>query len=232
VLLRRFRLTKKLSSLFKSFHWFGFLMIAVIGENLQFLSFRCFSQVYQLLPLGKSQLIAIVLAYICLFFVVFYSACSYLILPSFYVKYREIITEGFKPHFKTYVYLTGTSLLKVCAGMAHSLLYDKNFVQIVVLLLIQFQLLFFLLFVRSIYSHRSLYYCHLLEGFVRVTLHIILAIEVFNQNLNNSTFILFEEINLMLIEIIFALSLFDLIISNIAEIKIFESIFDCFKSRQ
>lgn len=229
VLLRRFRLTKKLSSLFKRFHWFGFLTIAIIGDNIQYMSFRCFSQAYQLLPLGKSQLFTITLAYISFFLILSYSACSYFLLPSFFAKQQGAMTEGYKSHFKTAIYFTGVSLLKICAGVAHSLLYKISFAQIVMLLFIQIMLFCLLMYARSLYSHKSLFFCHLFESIVRIVLHFILAIEVYKSKYKNFNKHEFSDITLVLVGVIFGFCVIDLILSNIIESDFFERAFKYIK---
>lgn len=214
-LLCRYQMTKRFSEFFKRFHFFSFLVVAAIGDNLQYMSFRCFSQIYQLFPLGRSQLIAISVAYISLFVVILYAASAYFVLPSFLARERGQLTEGFKFHFKTIIFLTGVSLLKVCTGMAHSLLYDTNYLQIVTLLLIQILLFCLFIYVRPFYEHKSLFYCHFAESGARVAMHVVLAIETFAKYLKMGDLFLYQKVNIIIIKGIVSLSLLDIILSNI-----------------
>jgi hypothetical protein len=60
----------------------SFLWVVVIGENLQYLSFRCFSQMFEL-RVSPGMLLNLILMYLVLFVLVFYALTCYFLLPLF-----------------------------------------------------------------------------------------------------------------------------------------------------
>jgi hypothetical protein len=170
LLLSRFKRTKKIASLFKRFSWFGFLFTTIIGDNIQYFSFRCFSQLYQLMPLGSSQTLTIIISYLILFLVVFFASSSYLILPIFLPKNSVFLIEGYKSLFKTATYLISLSLLKMVSGYVHSALYKDNLHQISYLLAIQVLIFTLLIKNYSIYHFKSIFACTMIQNIFRVLL--------------------------------------------------------------
>lgn len=214
MLFDRYRVTRKISKLLFRFSWFGFLSVSLVGDNLQYLSFRCFSQIYQLLPLGPSQLASIVMSYITLFFVVFYSASAYYILPVFLMKKSKLLIEGYHRQFRTASYLNCLCMIRVVSGMIHSTLYQDSLTQITMLFAIQSILLGLLLYCRTLYLHKSLFTCHLMEAIFRAVLHVVLIIEVARKEIMRSGPKSLSNFSGALVEYILVCSLVDILLSN------------------
>jgi hypothetical protein len=162
VLLNLFRITRKVSQIFARFNWFGFLTVTIVGDNIQYMSFRCFSQLYQPLPSGSTQIATIVTSYLSLFFVVIYATCAYFLLPTLFTKHSNMLLEGYRYRMKTIVYLTLICTLKVCAGFIHSALCNDSSTQIISLLSLQSLFLVLLIDGQSLYLCKSIFICHLL----------------------------------------------------------------------
>jgi hypothetical protein len=121
-MLNCFEITKKISKLFVRFNWFGFLFVSIIGDNIQYISFRGFSQLFQLLPIDKTQLFTIVVSYLSLFCVVFYSASAYFILPVVMARNGDMMLEGFRQSVQIkeipYISMCVESRRRLCAFSA------------------------------------------------------------------------------------------------------------------
>lgn len=165
----------KTADLIQRFKWMGFLLVSLLGENLQYLSFRCFSQLFEL-KAGRGMALNIVTCYSLLFVVVFYAASSYFLIPSF-SKSHGMLLEGFSVSLRTVFYMVTLGVLKVFNGMVHSLLYGNELAQTGCLLVVQLFLLVILVVNRRIYSRKMLFVCHLAETTLRTIIHFILIFE-------------------------------------------------------
>jgi hypothetical protein len=175
-LLSKFEVTKKIAVFIKRFSWFGSIFTSILGNNLQYLSFRCFSQLYQPLPLGLNQTITIITAHVTLFLVIFFASSSYLILPSFFPINSTMLLEGYRRFYKTGFYLIILNLLKVLSGYIHSALYKDNLSQILYLLIIQIFIFLLLLKNHSIFLLKSVFTCNLIQSIFRLLLHLVLCL--------------------------------------------------------
>lgn len=137
-------------------------MVSLLGENLQYLSFKCFSQLFEL-KAGNTMLLNIVASYFLLFLIIFYAVSSYFMIPLF-GKCRHLLLEGKKVSLQTVLYFTTLAILKVFNGMVHSLLYGSDLTQSGCLLAVQLFILVILILNRRIYERKVLFVCHLSQA--------------------------------------------------------------------
>lgn len=201
------------------FSWFGFIIVSIIGDNIQYLSFRCFSQLYQLLPLGKTQFATILTAYVTLFLVVFYSASAYIMLPIIIEKNSKLFFEGFRKGLKMQKYFICTCLLKICMGYVHSVLCSDGLAQIMCLLLIQVFQLVLLIDCHSAYLSKCLLTFHIIESIFRTILHLLLLIELYGGTLLIENINTFEDLTGNFINYIFVMCIADILISNFMSVR-------------
>lgn len=81
-ILIRWRWTVKFTGLVERFGMLGMIWVSLVGENIQYFSFRCFSQLYELKS-DEKMLFNIVVTYVVLFVIVFYAVASHLMLPHY-----------------------------------------------------------------------------------------------------------------------------------------------------
>jgi hypothetical protein len=112
------------------FSMLSFLWVVVIGENLQYLSFRCFSQMFEL-RVSPGMLLNLILMYLVLFILVFYALTCYFLLPLF-AKSENCLNEmldGLIVKPMSILYMTAINVQKILNGMMHSLLDRYEIIQ-------------------------------------------------------------------------------------------------------
>lgn len=179
-LTRRIFSKTVLARLLARFEFPCFLLVNIIGENVQYLSFRCFSQTYQLIPIGNTIVTYINLSvcFTVLFVVVFWSVAGYLILSEHLDKHRHLLFEGFTPSKKIVFYLSIVLILRVVNGAIHSLLYSNKILQISLLSAVQLVLISMTNINRRSYLTKTLFTMDIVDGVLRLALHSVLLLEV------------------------------------------------------
>lgn len=166
-----------IARLLRKFKWFGFLAVGIAGENVQYLSFRCFSQLFQT-ETGHRNVLNLLLAFTVLFLVTFYAAGSLLFLPALLRRHSALLIEGFSRSIRTAHYLTLVLLVRLAMGAVHSLLYETSRLQIAVLLGLQALLLGLALFYRRVFLRKSLLAIYIMECVLRIMVHAFLCLNV------------------------------------------------------
>lgn len=155
------------------FEWCGFLVVSLIGENTQYLSFRCFSQLYE--PNSQAGL---VVAYLVLFLLTCYGVGAFLLLPITFRQHSELLLEGYHNRLRISAHLTLLQTVRFAMGFVHSLLFRDHWAQIGVLLLCHSAILGTVVSSRDLYKRKSLFLANLLDAGLKVLLHLLLACEV------------------------------------------------------
>jgi hypothetical protein len=75
--------TRGAANFIRKFSLWSFLLVSLMGENVQYFSFRCFSQVYELGVREKGLLVNLLVNYMVLFLVILYAVGSFYFLPYF-----------------------------------------------------------------------------------------------------------------------------------------------------
>ena len=124
------------NELFKRYNYIGMFFVDLIGGNIQYMTFRCAQQLFQVVPLGPMYYINISVCYLILFIIVVYSVVSIIIFKAFYTRLsREfIIEELFGSYWQVRLILT--NLLKMLSGFTHAYFYHNHLIQSILLLLI------------------------------------------------------------------------------------------------
>lgn len=172
--LRRFECTARLSRVLIRFRWFGFLFVSLIGEHVQFLSFRCFSQTYELLPRSAIELLNLVLCYTVLFVVVFYAVASLFVLAECVRPGRRHLVLGMKYTLRTFMHVTTLAVVRFFSGAINSLLHGESVIQAGILLALQVLFVSLTLSNCRIYKQKILWAFHLCEGGLRIALQVLL----------------------------------------------------------
>lgn len=115
------------------FTTFSYLFYSLLGDNIQYLSFRCFQQLRFLVPRATIEAVSIVLAIIVLFGVIFCAFALYFLIWS--LDRAAFRIEEMKYSIKSYVLLTLILASRALTGFVHSYLDHKQY-QIVGLLTI------------------------------------------------------------------------------------------------
>lgn len=154
---------------------------------MQYLTFRCLSQLYQLVPNGD-WLVAytnLAVCYTVFFVVVVWSVCGYAMLNSHLRKSRHLLFEGFAPSGRSVAHFTGITMLRVVSGAAHGLLYSHKVLQISILLGAQIAIFTLLVVNRKQYHSKTKFVGNIVEGITRMLLNAFLALELYYVVLKN-----------------------------------------------
>lgn len=117
------------TNLFKSYNYFLMILVDQVGSNVQYFSFRAFSQFYQLVPLGPTYYANVAICYSVLFVVLLYSVASPLLFAAVYSRasFEYILFDLFG---QSWVVLFAVSnLLKMFTGFVHAYFYYAPMVQ-------------------------------------------------------------------------------------------------------
>lgn len=215
-MLKAMKYTKCLSNVFIKFRWISFIVVSLIGENLQYLSFRCFSQTFQLEAQSKTDVLNMVCCYTVLFIVLFYASAWFFILFRFPKAARTVVCDGFKVSVRTAVHSTCLYTLRVFTGAIHSRFSEHGTIQIAILTTVQIIILLLVILNRSIYKSKTYLACHVCEAIFRILLHISIFAElVFGYNKFEMLIQdAFDKNSETLFEIICFFCVIDIMISN------------------
>lgn len=116
-------LSKKLTcrifqSILRPFSTFSYLLASVLGDNVQYISFRAFQQLRFIVPKGKLDLLSIVLCILVLFLALISSSSLYFLVWAFNIKSFE--AESNKRIFESFVFLTLTTTGRFFNGFVHA----------------------------------------------------------------------------------------------------------------
>lgn len=157
------------------FSSFSFLVISLIGEQVQTFSFKCFNQMYDLTT-NSGPILSYsgqVLNY-CLLFSVFMYACSaFWILPYMSPGHCRLILDGYCIKFRSHIGLTIILLTRVVNGFAHSQLYYNPFIQSATIMAMQLVYFLTVLWMRVCYTRKSLFICHVLQHGFKILLYFL-----------------------------------------------------------
>lgn len=180
LLMGRVRRLQNPAKLLCRFQWNGMLVVALFGENIQYLSFRCFSQLYQRGIAAPSGLLNLAVTYSVLFLALLYAAASCALLPllSRHAASRKLLAEGFAGGAGTTLHLTALSLFKFLAGFAHGMLFWEPEQQVGLLLAMHAAILLLILLDRGLYTRRTILALDIWDRVLRVLLHVLLLVQL------------------------------------------------------
>lgn len=86
----KFHITRGVAAIFHRFKFRSYLLVVFIGENLQYFTFRCFTQLYELKS-DRRMLLNLIITYTVLFIVCFYAVSCYFMIPYFSPCVRRML---------------------------------------------------------------------------------------------------------------------------------------------
>lgn len=125
-LLVSFEFTNRFSHSLIKFKWPVFLLVNLIGENVQYLSFRCFSQTYQVSAGNRLEILNLFCCYVALFVVVFYASSWFVLFGTLPKQAKEVVCEGFRCSLRTAAHFSALSSIRVFTGFMHSKFADDG----------------------------------------------------------------------------------------------------------
>lgn len=152
-------IAKTIAKLLKRFMWVSFLTMTLIGDNLQYFSFKCFAQMYELSARLPVEFFGLVLTYTVLFVVVFYAVSSGLLVMGYHSEERELVCENFNYSFGAGIHLTLIGIIRVFNGVVHSRM--DEFTRILTLLTVRIVQLCLIIKNRSYYTKKIVLLCHI-----------------------------------------------------------------------
>lgn len=178
--VRKLTCFPRLQNCLRKFTNFSFLIISLLGEQVQSLSFKCFSQFYDLRTGSNyiSDCINLVVSHTVLFLCLIYAVGSAWVLPVLAPRHRKMLYDGFHIKLKTAAGQTILLLTRFVGGYTHSLLYERPQTQIAILLLLQLAGCIVICVLRNCYTRKTTFVCHLLQFIFRTVLYLQLLGEM------------------------------------------------------
>lgn len=122
--------------LLKNYSYLGMVFVSIIGSNIQYLSFRCFSQLYQMVPVGIGYNLNLVFCYIVLLLIIIYSVTGVVLFKTVYNKanFEYILEDLFGQEWLSWFVISNLS--KMLTGFIHAYFYYNSFVQTLLLTIV------------------------------------------------------------------------------------------------
>lgn len=155
----RYPILNKIAKIFRRFRWKSFILNSLIGENLQYLSFRCFSQTFDVMVHGQLEYFCLICSYLMLFTILFYAIYSNFAPVSFTKLKRKYFFDGYIYGPQTIFHLTTFCLLRVFNGAIHSRLSGLS--QVGILLTVQVFIFCLIIYNRHVYEKKITYTCNI-----------------------------------------------------------------------
>ena len=73
----------------KSYNYAGMIVVSLFSSNVQYLSFRCFAQLYQIVPASAEYYVNLLACYFILFIIIIYSTNGIKIFKMMYWRVNE-----------------------------------------------------------------------------------------------------------------------------------------------
>lgn len=96
----------------------SYLLLAICGDSIQYLSFRCFQQLRFIVPRSVLELISILLTMVVLHVVVLSSVFLY----AYVWKYDRVVhrPDNMKPTRRSYLVMSIVAFCRMVAGFVHA----------------------------------------------------------------------------------------------------------------
>lgn len=129
-------ITNKLvnTNLFEPYRSCGMLIISICGLNIQYFSFRAFSQLFQTVPINLNYSYNLVLTYFLLLIIIIYSLNCTLIFKFIYSDNYKNIFRGTFESENIFCFATFNTL-KLLTGFIHAYFYYNSFLQSIFLMI-------------------------------------------------------------------------------------------------
>lgn len=190
-LVRRRTQSQRLKDILVKFACFSFLVLSLLSENIQFFSFRGFSQLYGRSLIG-SQTVVFNLNLVISYTMVFVSLAYAVAAPWLFVwlntsEISKAIYDDFRVARRTCLCLSVYMLSRFFTGAMHAMLYDQPELQIVLLTTVQVINIFIVYILRKQFRKKTHLAIRATENVLRIALHAILTFEVFFDHIKPET---------------------------------------------
>jgi hypothetical protein len=109
------------------------VLVSIFGDNVQYLSFRCFSQLYDISINPQAKIFStlnLTMSYIVLICTLAFVCVFYVLLKYIENKQAYVFAEGFKRCNRGYFYLAQMNAMRFLLGALHAILYLNSSLQI------------------------------------------------------------------------------------------------------
>ena len=113
----------------RKYDYMGMVIVDLMGCNVQFLSFNCFEQMYQQVPIGKYYYLNLIFCYMVLSMVITFCLFSPYLFRTVYpqVQSKYMMEELFGETRMTWFMIS--NLLKMFTGFVHAFFFYEPMVQ-------------------------------------------------------------------------------------------------------
>lgn len=121
------------NNFFKNYKYFGMIMVDQVGSNIQYFTFRVFSQLSQLVVFGPMYYINLSISYFVLLVVLIYSVSSSVVFTNVYTstRFNYILSDLFGQSWV--VWFNVSNIIKMFTGFVHAYFYHSPLVQTILL---------------------------------------------------------------------------------------------------
>lgn len=187
-----------ISGLLLGFSTTSYLASSLVGDNVQYLTFRSFQQLRCMAPRSPLEYLSIFLAVLCLFVVVVAVGCLYLMIWSW--DRKRFATEYYKQRISSYFMLHTAIAGAGLNGFTHAY-FDNVRVQLPCLLLVCLATLLISCRFSFLFKNKYTFCIYALRLTFRLLLNATLLVEVWTDELESSTIVeaSFSEVTLCVV---------------------------------
>lgn len=163
-----------------STHWS--LLTCLVGENVQYLSFRCFSQLLSTevvsAPSPAYHYFNLTLTYVVLFFLLVFACSFYPLLSCFNRKVLNLLSDNTKHNVCVESWLGWTCFIRLTSGAVHALLYNYSSLQICCLLSLSCLEVASLALARNQFTKASVFWPRFFSKILKIVIQCLLLVEI------------------------------------------------------